>query len=147
MTTPAETTDFIGRGIAFPMRIDGSGRIALNLGGEDMDESIRLILLTAPGERPMRPRFGCRIWNMVYAPMNRTTLGEMAQAVREALAEWEPRIDVESVRVTLGHTEGPPDANADGCALITIAYRIRATNDRRNLVHPFYVIPEEEGRR
>lgn len=121
------------------MRVDASGRIALNSGAEDLDESLRLILLTAPGERPMRPRFGCRIWDMVYAPINRTTLGEMAHAVRQALAEWEPRIVVEEVRTR------PADAEP-GQVLIDVDYRVKATNDRRNLVHPFYAIPDEEGR-
>lgn len=128
--------DFIGRGLTFPLRVDGQGRLALTSGGDDMDESLRLVIGTAPGERAMRPRFGCAIWELLYAPINATTLGEMAYAVRQALSEWEPRVLVEDVRTY-------PAPGIDGTVLIEVDYRIRATNDRRNLVHPFYVIPEE----
>ncbi len=140
MTTEARpSADFVGRGLAFPLRVDAQGRLALTMGGDDMDESLRLVISTAPGERPMRPRFGCAIWELLYAPINHTTLGEMAYAVRVALAEWEPRVMVEDVRTY-------PAPGADGTVLIEIDYRIRSTNDRRNLVHPFYVIPEEGER-
>lgn len=128
-------SDFIGRGLAFPMGVDASGSIALVGGTDDIDRSLRSIVLTAPGERVMRPNFGCRIWDLVFAPMDENTLGLMAHAVREAVAQWEPRIDLEEVLVT------PSD---HGVVHIDVAYRVRATNDRRNLVFPFYVIPEEQ---
>lgn len=137
MSSETHAVEFIGRGIAFPLRVDNAGRLALNGGAEDLDESIRLVLLTAPGERPMRPRFGCRIWELMYSPINHTTMGEMAYAVRQALSEWEPRIVTEDVRVH-------PDEARQGRVTIDIDYRVRATNDERNLVFPFYVIPEEE---
>ena len=94
-------------------------------------------LLTAPGERLMRPNFGCRIWELMFEPINANTLGLMAVAVREALGQWEPRVDVENVVVE-------PVDDADGKVLINIVYRVRANNDRRNLVYPFYVIPQED---
>ncbi len=137
MTAETQAVEFVGRGISFPLRVDGGGGLALNGGAGDLGESIRLVLLTAPGERPMRPRFGCRIWEMMYSPINHSTLGEMAYAVRQALSEWEPRIVTEDVRVS-------PDESRDGKVSIEIDYRVRATNDTRNLVFPFYVIPEEE---
>ena len=118
------------------MRIDGHGRVALATGEADIAESIRIIILTAPGERPMRPRFGCAIWDSVYAPLNVATLSSMAFAVRAALAEWEPRVVVDDVNTTI-------DPDSPSTVHIAISYRIRATNDPRNLVFPFYVIPEE----
>ena len=132
----SNTADFIGRGVMFPLRVDQAGSIAMSSGVEELDSSIRMVLITAPGERLMRPNFGCRIWELMFEPINANTLGLMAVAVREALGQWEPRIDVETVTVD-------PVEGADGKVLINIVYRVRANNDHRNLVYPFYVIPQE----
>jgi hypothetical protein len=114
------------------------GGIALAGGPEEIEGALTMVLGTAPGERVMRPDFGCRIWDHVFAPINPTTLGAMGQAVREAVVRWEPRVELESV---------DPRASADepGRVDIELTYTIRSTNDRRNLVHPFYVIPGEES--
>ena len=134
--TVREVVDFIGRGFAWPMRVDHSGSISLTNGVADLDCSVQLILMTAPGERLMRPEFGCRIHELVFEPINASTLGLMKHAVRQALAQWEPRITVEDVEVRA-------DADTPGLVRIHVGYRVRATNDRRNLVHPFYLIPHE----
>ena len=131
------SADFIGQGIAFPMRVDGSGRLAMTSGGDDIERSLRVVLGTARGERLMRPAFGCAIWDLLFEPINDNTLGLMAQAVRDAVSQWEPRAELEEVTVE-------PDERNDGSVLISLAYRIRATNDKRNLVYPFYVIPRED---
>jgi phage baseplate assembly protein W len=133
----SNTADFIGRGVMFPMRVDQSGSIALTAGADDLSSSIHMVLATAPGERLMRPKFGCRIWELMFEPINANTIGLMGVAVREALGQWEPRIDVEDVDVV-------PDDSADGRVNIRISYRIRASNDHRNLVYPFYTIPKED---
>jgi uncharacterized protein len=138
---PVERTydpEFIGRGLTFPMGVDHTGAIAMTNGPEDLDRSIRVVLATAPGERVMRPDFGCRIWNLLFEPVNANTLGLMAESVRDAVAQWEPRVDLEDVVVT-------PDGNDASVVWIKVAYIVRTTNDRRNLVYPFYVIPREEG--
>lgn|GEM_PF-270200 len=127
---------FVGRGIRFPLAINPSGSLAFADGGESTDSSIRVVLSTAPGERVMRPGFGCRIWDLLFEPVNANTVGLMAEAVRDALAQWEPRIDVEDVDVV-------PDPYEQALVRIHVRYRMRATNDRRNLVYPFYVIPRE----
>ncbi len=132
-----QVASFVGRGFAFPMGVDRDGSIRLTRGAEDMDTSIRVILSTAPGERLMRPQFGCRIWELVFEPVNFNTLGLMEQAVRDALAQWEPRAEVTDV-----HCE--PDARDPYLVHVQISYKVRSTNDRRNLVYPFYVIPREE---
>lgn len=97
-----------------------------------------MVIMTAPGERVMRPDFGCEIWELVYSPVNAATLGQMAHAVRQALARWEPRIDVDDVQVR-------PQGGDESIVHIEVDYRLRSSNDRRNLVFPFYVIPESEG--
>jgi phage baseplate assembly protein W len=133
----SDASDFIGRGISFPMRVDQSGSISITSGAGDIDSSIRMVLTTAPGERLMRPAFGCKIWELLFEPINSNTLGLMGEAVREAVARWEPRVKIQDVRVE-------PDPGAVGAVKIYLDYVVQATNDRRNLVYPFYVIPREE---
>ena len=131
-----ELPSFVGRGFSFPLRIDSSGSMALDSGAADIEKSIRVILSTAPGERPMRPYFGCAIWDLLFEPINPNTLGLMEDAVREAMSRWEPRAAIDEVMIT-------PDETGLGAVTINIGYTIRSTNDRRNLVHPFYLIPGE----
>lgn len=133
----SDPSDFIGRGISFPLRVDQSGSIATSSGAEDIDSSIRMVLTTAPGERLMRPDFGCRIWELLFEPINANTLGLMGVAVREAIGRWEPRITLDDVRLD-------PAEHDSGAVIINIDYTVRTTNDRRNLVYPFYVIPRED---
>jgi hypothetical protein len=128
--------DFVGAGWAFPLATDATGGVALVVREREIEEAIRLILATAPGERPMRPEFGCRVHDHVFAPINAATAGAIAQDVRYALDQWEPRIDVRDVLVSF-------DAADAGTLYIDIQYAIRGVNDPRNLVFPFYVIPEE----
>lgn len=130
-------TEFVGSGWSFPLRTDATGRVALVSGRDEIEESIRLILMTAPGERPMRPEFGCAVHDYVFAPADAATAGDIAYAVRISLARWEPRIDVEDVAVRF-------DAVDRGVLYIDIAYSLRGENDPRNLVFPFYVIPPHE---
>lgn len=127
---------FIGRGLAWPLGVDATGAIRLTRGADDLDQSIAMVLMTARGERLMRPEFGCRIWDLLFEPITPTLIGQIDRAVRDALAQWEPRIVVETVECR----ESVP---TPGAVLIDIGYRVRATNDRRNLVHPFYVIPHD----
>jgi phage baseplate assembly protein W len=131
--------EFIGRGWAFPVRTDATGNIALVAREQELAESIRLILGTAPGERPMRPEFGCAIHDEVFAPADATTAGRVGYDVRAALQRWEPRIDVTAVDVSYDQADY-------GVMYVDITYTERETNDRRNLVFPFYVIPEERAR-
>ena len=128
--------DFIGTGWAFPAAITRNGAVRLVSGVEEIDAAIRMILSTVPGERVMRPDFGCAMWEMLFAPITATTLGLIEQHVRTALERWEPRIDLTSVTAA--------GDQADGAVRITLSYRIRSTNDTRNLVFPFYTIPTEE---
>jgi phage baseplate assembly protein W len=129
--------DFIGRGWAFPVRVAPRGGIALAHGGDELDAALRMILETAPGERVMRPDFGCAIWDLLFSPTDANSLGLMAQAVREAVGRWEPRVELEEVLTR-------PQPDDPTLVTIELTYRVKASNDRRNLVHPFYVIPREE---
>jgi phage baseplate assembly protein W len=130
--------EFIGAGWAFPVRTDVTGSIALVSGEREVIESIQLILATAPGERPMRPEFGCAIHDLAFAPADAATAGQIAYEVRLSLERWEPRIAVSDVVVSFDQADR-------GTLLIEIRYTIRGDNDPRNLVFPFYVIPAHEG--
>jgi phage baseplate assembly protein W len=118
-------TEIIGTGVAFPLQVDRRGGIAL-------------ILSTAPGERPMRPEFGCGVHDFVFDSIDAMTVGKMEVAIRTALDRWEPRVRVEKVEFDLSDVQA-------GRLIIDIGYRVRATNSMRNLVYPFYVIPAEES--
>jgi phage baseplate assembly protein W len=128
---------FIGRGWNFPIGTDATGSIALASDDRDLEQAIRLILATAPGERPMRPEFGCGIHNYVFAPADATTAGRLQVEVQRSLVRWEPRIDVDKVEVSVDQF----DRNT---LYISIHYKKKGSYDPRNLVFPFYVIPEEE---
>jgi uncharacterized protein len=127
---------FIGAGWAYPVRTDATGSVALVTEDREIAEAIQLVLGTSPGERPMRPEFGSRLAEYVFAAANATTAGQLAHEVRVALERWEPRIDVGDVDIGLG------DADR-GTIYIDVHYQIRGDNDPRNLVFPFYIIPEE----
>jgi len=130
-------TEIIGSGLAFPLQVDRRGGIALARDETDIEQAIELILGTAPGERPMRPEFGCGVHDFVFDSIDATTVGRMELAICDALDRWEPRVFVETVEFNL-------DEVADGRLIIDIGYRVRVTNTMRNLVYPFYVIPAEE---
>ena len=130
--------EFIGNGWSFPLRVNRRGGISLASREREIEEAIRIILATAPGERPMRPDFGCGIHDYVFAPADASTAGSIAFQVTSALEMWEPRIDVAGVDVEI-------DDDDRGVLYINIAYTIRGSNDVRNLVFPFYVIPSEEA--
>ncbi len=131
-------TDIIGTGLAFPLSLDRRGAVALARDEEDVRQAIGIILATAPGQRPMRPEFGCAVHDHVFDVVDAATLGRMEAEIRRSLERWEPRIDVLDIDFDL-------DASARGLLAIAISYRLRATNDVRNLVYPFYVVPAEEA--
>jgi len=120
------------------MRTDPTGAIALVSREQELEEAMRVVLATAPGERPMRPEFGCGIHDYVFAPADATTAGLIAYEVRASLIRWVPRVEVKDVDVR-------PDPDDSTTMLIEIKYTVKDTNDPRNLVFPFYVIPAEEG--
>lgn len=126
----------IGKGWSFPPRPDERGTIALTDDRDEIEQAIRIILGTAPGQRVMRPDFGCRIHELVFAPNNSATAGLAARYVGEALGRWEPRIELQRLDVS-------PDPDAPDRLLIAVDYRVAATHSNRSLVYPFYLIPPE----
>ncbi|MEF8776727.1 MAG: GPW/gp25 family protein [Haloarculaceae archaeon] len=129
--------DFLGTGWAYPVGTDYSGDIELSSAEGNIQQSIKLIIGTAKGERVMRPEFGCEIHEYVFAATDPATLSMIEDSVEEALLQWEPRIDVESV-------EASPDQENPNRVLVDIEYRVRKTNSTDNLVYPFFLTEGEE---
>ena len=128
----------IGRGWAFPLGVNSRGMIALTNERSEIEQAIIIILSTPIGARVMRPTFGSRLHELVFAPNNIQTTAQARRYVEEALGMWEPRIEVMSVEVL------PDPQDKDGASLlIQIRYEVKATHDSRSLVHPFYLIPGE----
>ena len=125
------SASFLGIGWKFPVSLE-NGKVEMAVYEESIRESIWIILATAKGERKMRPDFGCGIHDLVFAVQSGETSGRVASEVRQALILWEPRIDLIDVSVRSDDSEPTR-------LLIQIEYRVRATNNRFNLVYPFYV--------
>jgi len=125
-------SNFLGVGWTSPVALDGNGQIQLARYEEAVRQSIRMILSTARGERLMRPDFGCSLHDLVFSTNSAAVIGQVISAVQESLIQWEPRIDVLDVTAI-------PDADEPNRLLIDIRYLVRTTNNRFNLVYPFYL--------
>jgi len=124
--------EFLGIGWKFPIKLDSSGKFKLSKYEEDIEESIRIILGTIPGERVMRPEFGCGIYEYVFSTINISNLALIEEEVKKALTLYEPRIEIIKIKASA-------DTNREGLVLIEIEYRVISTNTRQNLVYPFYL--------
>lgn len=128
--------DFLGSGWSF-RELTEHNCIDTSVGDENIRESIWIILATSPGERVMRPTFGCRLHELVFSVDDASTLGRVQQEVWDALVAWESRIEVLDVDVEVkGHGE---------VLLINVHYRVRTTNNHFNLVYPFYLEVGTQG--
>jgi phage baseplate assembly protein W len=124
--------EFAGVGWGFPVGVGQDGTIRRVADEEGIREAVWLILSTAKGERVMHPDFGCGIHDLIFGGTGATITGQIAAAVREALVLWEPRIQLEDVRVAT-------DPATSALPLVRIQYRVRSTNNVFNLVYPFYL--------
>jgi phage baseplate assembly protein W len=128
----------VGKGWAFPPRPDGRGGIALAADIPEVEQAMTIILSTGPGQRVMRPDFGCKIHDLAFAPINANTLGQVQRYVEEAIGWWEQRVDLVDVVV-----ETDASMRAVGKLIINIRYKLKHTEDERTLVYPFYLIADE----
>jgi Bacteriophage baseplate protein W len=131
----------IGRRWAFPPRLSDRNHFGLVEDDAAIRQSIHIIVNTVPGERVMRPQFGCEIHSLIFWPANFQTAALAERYVREALERWEPRINLREVEVT-------PGGSVYGELFIRVLYEIKGQHDPRSLVFPFYLNPQsiEEGR-
>ena len=147
--------DFIGTGWRFPIKVNARGRLEWSDGPRRIEDAIWIIIKTALGERLMRPTFGAGADDFVFESNSEINRVRLAAVLKSALLQWEPRIDLEDVRVESGwqatdsklDTLDPQTIKDRSTALdsqvnVTIEYRLRTTNEIFNVVFPFYL---EEG--
>jgi len=128
---------FIGSGFNFPLKVDSNGSVAVSCDEENVEQSIKIILGTAKGERLYRSAFGCAIHDLVFQPNNRVTAARVESAIKDSLLRFEPRIkDIE--------IHASPDDHEPSRMNVTITYVVRALNKRENMVYPFYLRREED---
>ncbi|WP_297946403.1 GPW/gp25 family protein [uncultured Fibrobacter sp.] len=125
-----DSLTFLGRGWKFPLKFE-NGTVTMSEAEEDIEESLRILLGTHPGERIMRPEFGCGIHKYCFNDYSNVTLLQITDEIKDAIKQFEPRIEIENIDIK---------AEAmDEVMEICIYYKIIATNSRRNLVYPFYI--------
>jgi phage baseplate assembly protein W len=120
-----------GQGLALPLLPDVSGALTVADGPEKVRQSIAIILDTEPGERVMRPGFGCGLRRFLMQPNTTATRAAMQREIETSLNAWEPRIKLDSVNVTPG--------NDPSLVLVQISYQHVRDGRRDNLVYPFYL--------
>jgi len=126
--------DFLGSGWKFPIVPDGLGQLGYNREDENVEQSLRILLLTIQGERVMRPDFGTAVQRYLFAPGSTQYLRLLETAITDAVRDWEPRVDLVEVSAEMS----PEDAS-DTTAIVSISYRVRQSNTQQNLVFPFYL--------
>jgi len=123
---------FLGSGWRFPIQPDSGGGLGYVEGDSNIEQSLRVLLMTALGERVMRPTFGCAAPRLVFSPGSVQYLRLLETSVREAVRDWEPRVTLDDVTAeTVPGDETRVNVNID--------YRIRSNNTKTNLVFPFYL--------
>ncbi len=129
--------DFLGQGWAFPPAFEPRGCAAMLVSEvQDVEESLRILMSTAPGERVMQASYGCGLHRLIFEVVNETTLTEMRSLIEKAVTFFEPRITLHAVDFDF---ENPQE----GVLRILLDYSIRTTNSRHNLVFPLYL---QQGR-
>jgi uncharacterized protein len=123
---------FLGSGWTFPIYPDVTGSLPFVEGNANVEQSLRILLLTQLGERVMRPAFGTAAPRLVFAPGSLQFLSLLETTVREAVRDFEPRIDLDAV-------DAEADPEEENRVTVSIAYRVRRSNSRFNLVFPFYL--------
>ncbi|ANW21692.1 GPW/gp25 family protein [Streptomyces clavuligerus] len=123
--------DFLGTGWRFPVLPDEAGRLGYAVGEESIEHCLRALLLTALGERVMRPDLGTRAQESVFAPGSVQSLRDLEGSIADAVRDHEPRVELESVRAETDPVDGSR-------VTVSVEYRVRRSNTKANLVFPYY---------
>jgi uncharacterized protein len=126
--------DIVGGRVSFPPRLSDRNQLGLVEDHQAIRQSIYVIINTVPGERVMRPDFGCEIHSLIFWPANHQTAAIAERYVREALERWEPRVDINAIEVTPGEADR-------GEMFINLVYSLKGEHDPRSLVYPYYLQP------
>ena len=116
----------LGRSVSFPFRVGPDGRVAWSEGEVNIREAIEVILTTEPGERILLPDFGGGLRSLLFEPNTAETRARIQNLITTGLAQWEPRIVVQSV--TVGQ-----DPNDPQTAVATIVYTLVATQTQQSV--------------
>lgn len=131
-----KTDAFLGRGWSFPPAFSKEELGVKMLEAEDdIESSLEILLSTRLGERIMQPKYGCDLNELSFESLTTTMKTYIKDLVTTAILYFEPRIEADNITLEA--------KNQEGLVLIDVAYRVRATNSRKNLVYPFYL--EEAG--
>jgi phage baseplate assembly protein W len=123
---------FLGTGWRFPILPDEAGRLGYAVGEQSIEHCLRVLLLTATGERVMRPDFGTKAQESVFAPGSVQNLRDLERSIVEAVRTYEPRVELDGVRAEA-------DPADESRVTVTVEYRIRRTNTKANIVFPYYL--------
>lgn len=137
MSDDLRSREFVGQGLHYPLAVDSRGRLALTNPVNEVEQSIYVILETAPGERVMRPEFGCRIWELIFDPRDLEMEARVITYVEEALNRWEPRITIKEIEIL------PSQPHNQHLLQVRIVYEVKNTHDERSIIYPFYIMNEE----
>lgn len=131
--TARSNSSFLGTGWSFPPTfVRATSSVLMVSAAVDIRQSLEILFSTRKGERLMVPEYGCDIWLLVFASVDTAFKTQVKDYIGQAILDWEPRIDLDSVDVQAS-------ASVEGVVLIEVGYTIRATNSRDNLVFPFYL--------
>ncbi len=125
---------FLGTGWGFPPEFNKYGAVRKVSAEEDIRESLFILLSTDPGERVMQPTYGCGLKTQIFEEINETAVTVIVDLIKRAILFFEPRILVENIRVDSDSSEDI----LNGLIKINITYIVRVTNNRHNIVYPFY---------
>ena len=123
---------FLGTGWGFPPAFSNkTSDVGMLSDVDDINSSLEILLTTRPGERVMRPDYGCNLDELVFEPLTTTFKTYIKDLVSTAILYYEPRIEVNSIDLD-------DTGELEGRILIVIDYTVSATNTRFNFVYPFY---------
>jgi phage baseplate assembly protein W len=123
--------EFLGTGWRFPILPDEAGRLGYAVGEQSIEHCLRALLLTGTGERVMRPQFGTRAQESVFAPASVQSLRDLENSIAEAVRTYEPRVELDEVRAEA-------DPVDESRITVSVSYRVRRSNTKANLVFPYY---------
>jgi phage baseplate assembly protein W len=133
-------TGFLGTGWAFPPAFDWRTKETVMVSAaEDVEQSLRILLATVPGERVMQPAYGCGIKRLVFENINESTITELKDLIAKAVLFFEVRITLHEVDVDTGEA-------FEGLLRVRLNYTIRTTNTRTNMVYPLYLREATDSR-
>ncbi len=124
-------TSFLGRGWSFPVSFSKTGFARMSEHEDDIEESLRILLMTYPGERLMQPEYGSRLRDFCFESFSLRMETLIKAEIRRAVLMNEPRVEIDDISVV--------QTERIGVLQINVAYVVCSTNNRRNLVFPFYL--------